>query len=81
MTKHASELLNFYPDDLEPMIVDGCLHLEPFLVQNTDEGTKKHDIHAVDIYPNTDIAIKIVFYRAYHKIHERNILLRPLSDE
>jgi len=37
ITKHPSELLDFHPDDLEPVIVDECLHLKSFLVHNNDK--------------------------------------------
>lgn len=70
VTEHARKLLSVYPEDLEPVLVEECLHLKPFLVQNTpkDKGSMTlrdtlqvlRHFDAIEIYPNIDIALRMV---------------------
>ncbi|KAG8171926.1 hypothetical protein JTE90_002006 [Oedothorax gibbosus] len=59
-----------YPEDLEPVFVDECLHLKPFSVQNTPKEKRSITLtgiinvlphfDAVEIYPNRNIALGMV---------------------
>lgn len=70
ITKCARELLSVYPQDLEPVIVNECLHLKAFLLENTDnERTSTtmteinkvlHNFDVLDVYPNIAIALRMV---------------------
>ncbi|CAH1104866.1 unnamed protein product [Psylliodes chrysocephalus] len=71
-TKCARELLSAYPEDLEPVVVDECLHLKAVLLKNTEnENTRTSMIEIskvlfnfdmVDVYPN--IALRMVLSAA-----------------
>lgn len=70
ITKCARELLSAYPEDLEPVVVDECLHLKAFLLKNTQNENRRlsmteiskvlHNFDMIDVYPNIVIALRMV---------------------
>ncbi|CAH1103011.1 unnamed protein product [Psylliodes chrysocephalus] len=70
ITKCARELLSAYPKDLEPVVVDECLHLKSFLLNNSENDNIKtsmteiskvlYNFDMVDVYINIAIALRMV---------------------
>ncbi|KAL1447997.1 hypothetical protein WDU94_012375 [Cyamophila willieti] len=69
ISKKASAFYKKYSGDIEPTFVEECVHLKPFLVQNTktEELMTLTNINkllrqfdAVDIYPNIAVALRMV---------------------
>ncbi|CAH1111750.1 unnamed protein product [Psylliodes chrysocephalus] len=67
---HNRELLSAYPEDLEPVVVDECLHLKVFLLKNTENENIRmsmieiskvlYNFDMADVYPNFAIALRMV---------------------
>lgn len=68
ISKKASAVYKKYSGDIELAFEDECLHLKPFLVQNTSTEVMTltsishllHQFDALDIYPNVVFVLRMV---------------------
>lgn len=71
ISEKATELWKAYPNDLEPLVVDECLHLKAFLGQTNSGEKESTDVSLIelskfirkedimDVYPNVEIALRM----------------------